>query len=761
MKKNTPFIILLLLSTLGFSQSFNYQAVIRNAGGDPVVNQFIGVQVQILEGVGPDTVVYTETHTVISSAQGIISLVVGTGTTSEIFSTINWNLQNQWIGIAVDITGGTTYTSIGTTKLQQVPYALFAANSGDKVFTTTANVTSNTPGDIVNDDFVFGSTQLDNDPTTINDNSKMFFDKSKGAFRVGKLRDLDPQDPEDNEPGDQWDDVNVGEESIALGNSTAAGFNAIAIGNLNNLSATAEESVAIGRGNTITSRGSLALGQSNTIDYSGSTAIGASNTSSGLGATAIGFATHAGSLAETAIGLNNTEINGTKDSYQSTDRLFVIGNGISVLQRRDALVMLKNGNTTLNGSLTIDGDNQGAGTSYTLPTQDGTANQVMTTDGSGNVSWTAASGALSTISNVTSNANGTIATDDFVFGSTQLGDTGNTDNDRRLFFDKSKGAFRAGIAEGNEWDDASIGEFSIGLGRRASASGAASVSLGTFTSALGDESVALGYAASALGLRSVAIGYRTLAQSKEQITIGTHNTIVSGDLNNWVPTDRLFVIGNGDADSNGGGSSSRSDALVMLKNGNTTLNGSLTIDGDNAGAGVGYTLPSQDGTSNQIMTTDGSGVVSWADAPTSGTTLPAGGTNGQVLQTDGAGNYSWTNNTEASGAFTALTLNAIEGWEYYNAAFGVTNFQDPRYRKVNNIVYLEGMCRKNAAINNADTIMTLPVGFRPTKTRIFSVETENGSIRVDVNANGTVLVATGFDVNQNWVSLDGITFSVD
>ncbi|WP_299216158.1 hypothetical protein [uncultured Aquimarina sp.] len=1206
MKKNTPFIILLLLSALGFSQSFNYQAVVRNAGGDPVVNQSIGVQIQILEGAAPDLVVYTETHTVTSSAQGIISLPIGIGATSDTFGTINWSQQNQWIGIAVDITGGTTYTSIGTNKLQQVPYALYATNSGDKTFDTTNNVTSNSNGTIDTDDFVFGSTQLDNISNNTDDNARMFFDKDKAAFRAGIVNDLSEGTPI---PGDLWDDANIGYGSVALGADNAAkAGGSVVLGSNNSIESASSSSIALGLSNIIngSALSAFAVGDGNTASGNFAGAIGAGNTVGGNSNIAIGRGLTTNNKDAIALGYFNTEIvgspgvpnpnqpllilgNGTDamntsnalvmlhngkttlngeltidgdnqgagtsytlpgqdgtanqvmstdgsgnvswitqpatpsvifsttnnitsnangnittddfvfgstqladdattfddnirlffdkskgafragyaqddqwddvnvgsrsvafgnqnvaSGFQSfimgahntvsgptsasfgannnitgigtfstgefltaearsqvtigylntaeagnalikvpTDRLFVIGNGLDEMSRSDALVMLKNGNTTLNGSLTIDGDNQGAGTSYTLPAQDGAANQIMSTDGSGNVSWTAASEAFSTTSNVTSNANGTIATDDFVFGSTQLGDTGNTDNDRRLFFDKSKGAFRAGIAEGNEWDDASIGEFSVGLGRRASAGGSASISLGTFTTALGDESVAVGYAAGAYGLRSVAIGYRTLAQSKEQITIGTHNTIASGDLNNWVPTDRLFVIGNGDADSNGGGSSSRSDALVMLKNGNTTLNGSLTIDGDNAGSGASYTLPIQDGAANQIMTTDGSGtaswvdtptggafstianvtsnangtiatddfvfgstqldndtntvdddkrmffdkgrgafrageveadewdstnigtnstsfginnissgaasftggdenqattfaaialgvanratgsssvamgsgskaeskgqislgvnntplagdpftyiltdrlfvigngvspsatpsdalvmlkngnttlngsltidgdnagsgasytlpiqdgaanqimstdgsgIASWVDAPTSGTTLPAGGTNGQVLQTDGIGNYSWTNNTEAPGAFTPLTLNTAAGWEYYNAAFGVTNFQDPRYRKVNNIVYLEGMCRKNAAINNADTIMTLPVGFRPAKTRIFSVETENGSIRVDVNANGTVLVATGFNISQNWVSLDGITFSVD
>ncbi|WP_298543361.1 hypothetical protein [uncultured Aquimarina sp.] len=789
MKKNTPFIILLLLSALGFSQSFNYQSVVRNATGDLVINQSIGVQVQILEGAAPDLVVYTETHTVTSSVQGIISLPIGSGTTSDTFDTINWSQQNQWIGIAVDITGGTTYTSIGTNKLQQVPYALYAANSGDKAFTTIANVTSNSPGDITTDDFVFGSTQLADDATTFDDNIRLFFDKSKGAFRAGYAQD------------DQWDDVNVGPRSIAFGNqNVASGFQ------------------------------SFIMGAHNTVSGPTSTSFGVNNNITGVGTFSTGESLTAEARSQVTIGYFNTAEAGNPFIKVPTDRLFVIGNGLDEMSRSDALVMLKNGNTTLNGSLTIDGDNQGAGTSYTLPAQDGAANQIMSTDGSGNVSWTAASEAFSTTSNVTSNANGTIATDDFVFGSTQLNnDPMTTDDNAKMFFDKSKAAFRVGRLRdldpddpednehGDQWDDVNVGEESIVLGN-STAAGSNAIAIGNLNnlSVTARESIAIGsgntitqgngYAfgqghtidysgSTAIGLSNTssgfgatAIGFVTHAGSYSEIAIGLNNTVVNGAKDFYQSTDRLFVIGNGIS------SIQRRDALVMLKNGNTTLNGQLTIDGDNQGAGTSYTLPAQDGTANQIMTTDGSGNVSWIannglpsggtngqllgvsgigiqwldadevildDSPTNEIELPSGGTSGQVLQTDGAGNYSWTNNTEAPGAFTALTLNAAEGWEYYNAAFSVTNFQNPRYRKVSNIVYLEGMCRKNAAINNADTVMTLPVGFRPTKTRIFSVETENGSIRVDVNANGTVLVATGFNVNQNWISLDGITFSVD
>ncbi|WP_299627066.1 hypothetical protein [uncultured Tenacibaculum sp.] len=433
--------------------------------------------------------------------------------------------------------------------------------------------------------------------------------------------------------------------------------------------------------------------------------------------------------------------------------------------------MLKNGNTTLNGKLTIDGDNQGTGTSYTLPAQDGTANQILSTDGSGNVSWiNGNSGAtsFSTTNNLTSNASGDVTTDDFVFGSTQLdNDTSTLVDDFRFFFDKSKGAFRAGRVFNSDWDEANLGQYSIALGRGNLASenasfavGESNVSSGSSSMALGEGNEATNYAAFAAGynsiasgdssvamgdgskateqdavaigesnqasaISSVAIGNRAVSDSYSQVSLGMNNTAITGNSSRFVATDRLFVIGNGTS------SLQKSDALVVLKNGNTTLNGSLTIDGDNQGSGASYTLPAQDGTANQILSTDGSG------------------------------NVSWKNNTNTIGSYIMGTLNTANGWGNYNAAFGVTNFQDVRYRLINNTVTLEGLVRKNVAITNGDIIMTLPVGYRPVKTRIFSLQTENGAMRVDVNPSGTVVVASGFSVNQNWVSLDGITFSID
>ncbi len=52
-----------------------------------------------------------------------------------------------------------------------------ALNINSRVFSTINNVTSNEPGDLNNDDFVFGSSQLNY--TGSYENSRFFFDKSK------------------------------------------------------------------------------------------------------------------------------------------------------------------------------------------------------------------------------------------------------------------------------------------------------------------------------------------------------------------------------------------------------------------------------------------------------------------------------------------------------------------------------------------------------------------------------------------------------
>ena len=77
----------------------------------------------------------------------------------------------------------------------------------------------------------------------------------------------------------------------------------------------------------------------------------------------------------------------------------------------------------------------------------------------------------------------------------------------------------------------------------------------------------------------------------------------------------------------------------------------ITIKGAPHSAGADYTLtlPNNAGTSNQVLTTNGSGVLSWSTPSSGGSTTLLGltdvgsdGTSGQVLTTDGSGSFTFT-----------------------------------------------------------------------------------------------------------------------
>lgn len=71
---------------------------------------------------------------------------------------------------------------------------------------------------------------------------------------------------------------------------------------------------------------------------------------------------------------------------------------------------------------------------------------------------------------------------------------------------------------------------------------------------------------------SFTIGDHVMTNSFNEYVVGAYNdTIAGGSKTAWVDTDRLFVVGNGQ-------SGARSNALVMLKNGNTTFSGNITAD---------------------------------------------------------------------------------------------------------------------------------------------------------------------------------------
>ncbi len=125
------FILCLCLSAGLFAQSpekMNYQAVVRNAQGNPVANATpVSVKFTLHDLTATGTPVFTETQNTTANEFGLINLQIGSGTGN--LAAVNWGSGPKFLQVQVDVNNTGTYTDMGTSQLISVPYALYAANS--------------------------------------------------------------------------------------------------------------------------------------------------------------------------------------------------------------------------------------------------------------------------------------------------------------------------------------------------------------------------------------------------------------------------------------------------------------------------------------------------------------------------------------------------------------------------------------------------------------------------------------------------------
>lgn len=374
-----------------------------------------------------------------------------------------------------------------------------SCSSGSSVFEVTGGagtelvrqVAASAP--LATSDFVFGSTQLD-DTGDANHDSRMFFDKSKGAFRAGYAT------------GNHFDAANVGNYSAAFGerNRVAgqAGF-------------------AAGTGNTASGTSSIALGENNTASGNYAVALGYTSTASGYGSFARGY-------GSTASGSTAVVIGGS--SIAAADASIVLGGGNSTTA------------TTGNYSLVMGFDSVASGLNSVLLGRKVTTTSAATHSAalglgnpaganpqvSGDYSFGIFMGDQSGIDLAAANTMSVMG-GDFIVGSYQLDDTTTGNQDRRMFFDVSKGAFRAGEADGDQWDDANVGVASTAFGG-AQASGAYSFAVGEnwATRASGYGAVKIGASGDAAGSYSFASGSETYTNGWDAVAFG-QTTRANGD----------------------------------------------------------------------------------------------------------------------------------------------------------------------------------------------------------------------------------------
>lgn len=129
----------------------SYQAVVRDANNNLVVNKTLTVNVTVSDGI----TVYTETHTVTSNVNGLISLMLGDGTSaSGNWNAIKWNQAS----VTTAISAGGSLIGTVTMPLTAVPYSMYAkyadsVNSGviAQQIHDSADVVRNGFGDVAAD----------------------------------------------------------------------------------------------------------------------------------------------------------------------------------------------------------------------------------------------------------------------------------------------------------------------------------------------------------------------------------------------------------------------------------------------------------------------------------------------------------------------------------------------------------------------------------------------------------------------------------
>jgi len=166
--------LLLTFVTSAFAQTMPdgilFQAVARDANGNAAAGRNVYAKIALLSGSTTGTSVYAESFKVVSTDDGIFTLVIGKGTRISGLSglsTIDWGAATYFVNIKIAIeptipvpgwSPDAEYVDMGTSQLWSVPYALYSAKA--TFADSTGAISTIVPGNK-------GGTGIDNGTRTI------------------------------------------------------------------------------------------------------------------------------------------------------------------------------------------------------------------------------------------------------------------------------------------------------------------------------------------------------------------------------------------------------------------------------------------------------------------------------------------------------------------------------------------------------------------------------------------------------------------
>ncbi|SEJ12386.1 Head domain of trimeric autotransporter adhesin [Dyadobacter sp. SG02] len=314
-------------------QQFSFQGVARGADGKILANKSIGYSFKIHSDNPGGIIKFTREGVTTTDAAGVFSATIGTEA-SPIPSDIRWDRAKHYLEVGIDVDGainGTTFVSVGTTELISVPSALYAQHSG--------KWTNGSP--VVQTDDNGGYGNMPSFPT-VGNGARLIWHPGKAAFRVGH-----------SSSDGFWEDALIGNHSFATGEGTkASGQNSAAMGYKSQ--ALGSESVAIGSLSTAYANFSVSIGNNALASGLSAISLGESTSAIGSGAFAAGVRSITKSLGGISIGMyNDNNDNPNSVAPSATDRLLQVGNGSSLVNRSNAITVLRNGNVGIGNNVLV------------------------------------------------------------------------------------------------------------------------------------------------------------------------------------------------------------------------------------------------------------------------------------------------------------------------------------------------------------------------------------------------------------------------
>jgi hypothetical protein len=602
MKTKLLFFFLILLPSLLFSQvpqGFNYQAIARDASGNPLIGKDIQIRVSILSDTtgfyssGNGSYLWEEQHAVRTNNMGLFNLVIGTKAkiqgSATSFNLIDWSKGPLFVGIKIQYVTA-VWRNMGTAKLNSVPYSMFADKANGVIAGSKLSVTGNNDSgtealfEVKRKD---GQTVFAVYPDAVNIYVPRSAKGSKGGFAIGGFDgskgNLNPQDYFRVTP----DSVRIYIDPTPVNDKGSKG--GFAIGGydgskgINNMYFNLTGATSV---NTVAESpqilwyptkkaflaGTIHIGAVDSVGQN-STALGYRSIAMGDYSQAFGYKAKAFGNYSTSIGKNS--VAGSKSSPVANNA-FAFGNGTKA---------------TGNDSYAFGSAAEASGTtSIALGMGSKATNSNSLALGNGTI----ASGTNSTAMGYQSQSQGdkSIAIGSFYSYSYLVpiinlgkGDNGSSTKAisdvflpirpitpistfNRVFSraNIAQGQYSVAIGNGNL---AQNGGLVFGSNSDATQFGA--LALGTSANANQANSAAIGYESLANGIYSIALGNNITANSYGELAFGQWNEVQTGTANSWDENDLLLSVGNGLNDGN------RSNAMTIFKNGKTVLRGRYAV----------------------------------------------------------------------------------------------------------------------------------------------------------------------------------------